>query len=304
MHGSGRFDFLEVLLGLTAAAVYCFYYCFVSWRRNRVIGDTPTSRIRSAAQGYVEFAGRGQLAVDSKNKSPLSDTPCVWWRYKVESKVTSFGRSRSWHTVMSGTSTAPFLLDDGTAQCEVDPDGAEVYPNGGDVWYGNDEWPSRRLPGSQSPLQWLWGSWFGGPYRYTEQRLEAKGPVVAVGLFRTSGAMHGNEAETALAELLHAWKHDQKALLQRFDTNGDGVLNAEEWDRARAAAGEQVNAEIATRPPVAAVSKLSKPADGRPFLISGSDPFSLARGLRYRAAAGLAGFVASCAALTWILIHL
>jgi len=304
MHGGGRFDFLELLLGSAATAMYSFYYCLISWRRGRVLCDTPTSRIRSAAQGYVELAGRGQLALDSKNKAPLSDTPCVWWHYKVESKVTSFGRSRSWRTVMRGTSTAPFLLDDGTAQCEVDPDGAEVYPHCGDVWYGCDEWPSRRLPGSQSPLQWLWGPWFGGPYRYTEQRLEAKGPLVAVGLFRTSRAMHGNEAETALAELLHAWKHDQKALLQRFDTNGDGVLNAEEWDRARAAAGEQVNAEIATRPPVAAVSKLSKPADGRPFLISGSDPFSLARGLRYRAAAGLAGFVASCAALTWILIHL
>ena len=44
MHG-GRFHYLELILGLAAAGVYCFRYCFVSWRRNRVIGDTPTSRI-------------------------------------------------------------------------------------------------------------------------------------------------------------------------------------------------------------------------------------------------------------------
>jgi hypothetical protein len=304
MNGGGRFHYLELLLGLAAAAVYCFYYCFVCWRSNRVISDTPTSRIRSAAQGYVELAGRGHLALDSKNKSPLSDTPCVWWRYKVESNASSFGRARSWHTVMSGASTAPFLLDDGTGQCEVDPEGAEVYPHGEDVWYGRDEWPSRRLPGSQSPLQWLWGPWFGGPYRYTEQRLEAKRPVVAVGLFRTSGVTHGNEADAALAQLLHAWKHDQRALLQRFDADGNGVLNAEEWDRVRAAAREQVVAELAARPPAPVVSQLTRPADGRPFLISGSDPRTLTRGLRYRAAAGLAGFVASCLGLTWTLMHL
>jgi hypothetical protein len=303
MHG-GHFQPLGLLLGLAAATVYCFYYCFRSWRRNRALRDTPTSRIRSAAQGYVELSGRGCLAPDSKNKAPLSDTPCVWWRYKVESKASSFGRSRSWHTVMSGESTAPFLLDDGTGQCEVDPEGAEVYPHGGDVWYGHDEWPSRRLPGTQSPMQWLWGPWFGGPYRYTEQRLEATRPVVAVGLFRTSGAAYGNEAEAALGHLLQAWKHDQKALLQRFDTDGNGVLNTEEWERARAAARDQVVAELAARPPAPRVAFLTKPADGRPFLISGSDPSTLARGLRYRAAAGLVGFIASCSALTWTLMHL
>jgi E3 ubiquitin ligase len=303
MQGGGRFDFLELLLGLAAGAVYCFYYCFVSWRRNRVIGDTPTSRVRSAAQGYVELSGRGQLAPDSENKAPLSDTPCVWWRYKVERKGSLFARSRSWHAVMGETSTALFLLDDGTGQCEVDPEGAEVFPHGGDVWYGHDEWPSRRLPGSQGPLQWLWGPLLG-EYRYTEQRLEAGRRVVAVGLFRTAGAMHGNEAETALAELLHAWKHDQRTLLRRFDTDGDGVLNADEWDRARAAARAQVTGDLAARPPAPAVSRLVRPADGRPFLISGSDPIKLTRGLRYRAAAGLAGFVASSLGLTWMLMHL
>ena len=132
---------------------------------------------------------------------------------------------------MSGASTALFLLDDGTGQCEVGPRGSAGYPQGGDVWYGHDEWPSRRQPGGQSPLQWLWGPWFGGSYRYTEQRLAA-------------------------------------------------------------------------RPSAPCVSVLTKPADGRPFLISGSDPNTLSRSLRYRAAAGLAGFVASCSALTWTLMHL
>ena len=71
---------------------------------------------------------------------------------------------------MSGASTALFLLDDGTGQCEVDPEGAQVYPQGGDVWYGHDEWPSRRQPGGQSPLQWLWGPlvrWILSIYRAT-----------------------------------------------------------------------------------------------------------------------------------------
>ena len=50
-----RFKFWLVVIGLAAAAVYSFWYAFKSWGKNRVIEDTPTSRVRSAAQGYVEL---------------------------------------------------------------------------------------------------------------------------------------------------------------------------------------------------------------------------------------------------------
>jgi hypothetical protein len=122
-----RFKFWLIVAGLAAGAVYSFWYAFKAWRKNRVIEDTPTSRVRSAAQGYVELSGQGILPADSHNRGPLSGIPCAWWRYKVEER-SSAGRSRSWSTVDSDTSTEPFLLDDGTGQCLIDPCGAEVFP--------------------------------------------------------------------------------------------------------------------------------------------------------------------------------
>ena len=44
-------------LALAVAAPLCFYFGFRNWRLARLIDDTPRSRIRSAAQGYVELAG-------------------------------------------------------------------------------------------------------------------------------------------------------------------------------------------------------------------------------------------------------
>jgi hypothetical protein len=108
-----RFKFWLIVVGLAGAAVYSFWYAFKAWAKNRVIEDTPTSRVRSAAQGYVELSGHGVQPPDAQNKGPLTGMPCTWWRYKIEERRYS-GRSRSWTTVQIDTSAVPFLLDDGT----------------------------------------------------------------------------------------------------------------------------------------------------------------------------------------------
>ena len=140
-----RFKFWLLVVGLAAGAVYCFWYAFKAWAKNRTIEDTPTSRVRSAAQGYVELIGHGLPVPDAVNKAPLSGLPCAWWRYKIQERRYS-GRSRSWSTVQSDTSDKPFLLDDGTGQCLIDPRGAEVFPGATDVWYGPTEWPEVHIP--------------------------------------------------------------------------------------------------------------------------------------------------------------
>src|SRR6266568_3390576 len=144
MSGHG-IKYWVIVLGLSASAVYSFWYAFKAWRRNRIIEDTPTSRVRSAAQGYVELSGRGILPADSKNKGPLTGMPCTWWRYKIEERGYS-RRSPAWATVDSDTSCEPFLLDDGTGQCLIDPRGADVFPGATNVWYGPGPWPQGRIP--------------------------------------------------------------------------------------------------------------------------------------------------------------
>ena len=45
---------------LAAVAALSLLGWSLAWRRQRVIADTPTSRIASAAQGYIELHGRAQ----------------------------------------------------------------------------------------------------------------------------------------------------------------------------------------------------------------------------------------------------
>lgn len=301
MSGNG-FKIWLIIAALAAAAAYSFWYAFKAWTKNRVIEDTPTSRVRSAAQGYVEISGLSVLPPDCHTKAPLTRIPCAWWRYKIEERRYS-GRSRSWCTIQGDTSTEPFLLDDGTGQCLIDPRGAEVFPGASDVWYGPSEWPEVRIPDGTGILGRLADALLTDKYRYTEYRLQAHEHVYAIGAFRSLGGAGAEDTETAAANLLHEWKRNQAALLARFDTNHDGTLSAAEWERARAAARRQVldgrAAEV--RPP--SVNVLADPMDGRAFLLAASDGETLARRFRRRAVAGIGGFVGSCAALTWMLTH-
>jgi hypothetical protein len=297
-----RYKFWLLGLGLAAAAAYSFWYACKSWAKNRAIEDTPTSRIRSAAQGYVELSGRGALPPNAQIKGPLTGIPCTWWRYKIEARGRT-GRSRSWSTIESDTSETPFLLDDGTGQCLVDPRGAEVFPSASDVWYGPSEWPEWRIPKGSGILGKLLDTFVTDKYRYTEHRLQPHEHVCALGAFHNVGGLSVENPDDAAAELLREWKHDQTALLARFDSDHDGIISPAEWEQARAAARAQVLAARAAEAPRPTLNLLSDPADGRAFLLTASEGESLARRFRRRALAGVGGFVGSSAALTWMLTH-
>jgi hypothetical protein len=101
----------------------------VSWmahlRRFRVISDTPTSRIASAAQGYVELTGRAAPMDGRLVRSVLTETPCLWYRSHAWYRQTGDPR----RGFEEHESEAPFLLLDGEGrgQCLIDPQGAEFF---------------------------------------------------------------------------------------------------------------------------------------------------------------------------------
>jgi hypothetical protein len=80
-----------------------------NFRRSRAVADTPTSRVASAPQGYVELFGRAKPHPGMSMTSPVSMRPCVWFRYRIEEQS-----GNKWKEVGSGMSTDTFLLDDGT----------------------------------------------------------------------------------------------------------------------------------------------------------------------------------------------
>ena len=107
----GEFIFWVVLL--IVIALLCFYLVFRFWKRARLMEEVPTSKIRSAAQGYVELIGYGQLMGGEPIIAPLSRTPCTWYQYRIEEKQIRWESNRrhsKWQLVESGTSDNLFLL--------------------------------------------------------------------------------------------------------------------------------------------------------------------------------------------------
>ncbi len=79
------------------------------------MADTPTSRVASVPQGYIELVGRGQ---QPPGGSPVSGLPCLWYRYRVERK-----NGDRWEYVESGVSHDTFGLSDGSGHVLFDPEG-------------------------------------------------------------------------------------------------------------------------------------------------------------------------------------
>ena len=105
-------------------------------------------------------------------------------------------------------------------------------------------------------------------------------------------------AEVAL--LLRDWKGDQSGLLARFDRDGDGQIDAGEWDAAREAALQEVIRLRSHRPHAPASNVLSRaPSDRHPFLLSAVPQQVLSTRYRRRALIALALTLVGVAALVF-----
>ncbi len=263
----------------------------------RVIEDTPTSRVRSAAQGYVEIEGRAGPLAETKSLAPLTQRDCVWWRYRVQHRTESAGRGgrrERWRTVASGRSDAPFLIDDGSGECIVQPAGAQVLAAESTTWYGATPWPTT-VPGRA-----LLGG-IGRDYRYFEERIHVHEQVYALGGFRSVSGTDGGGPDDAVRALLAEWKDDQASLTRRFDRDADRSVSLEEWELARAEARRSVERQRAERPATTALNVLGAPDGGHLFLLATFRAADVARRYRRRAYVAFAGFFAAVYALGWLM---
>jgi E3 ubiquitin ligase len=268
-----------------AVAVGAFLLCLRYLRRGRDVENTPLSLVRSAAQGAVELEGNVRLMPGPPIVSPLSNIQCVWWSYKIEHREPG---KKNVEVIARGTSDELFHLDDGTGCCIVDPLGAEVLPSLQRSWRGAHEHPGI-VPRSRTDAFFTFG-----PYTYTERLLQLGDHIYAQGWFRTQTAVQESDQARVVSSLLAEWKQDQLALLRRFDRDGDGRLNPEEWEAARQAAIDEVQAQQAERAPDQDLNVLGKPPDHRPYVLAAMPRGRLAS--RYRRLALLFLVVAAAAA--------
>lgn len=288
-------------VALSFALGACFgggWWVLRRWSQARHLLDTPTSKIRSAAQGYVELYGLlEEVSGDSEIRGPLTGKPCLWWRFRIEEYVSGNDDKRHWRVLESGASSAWLCLNDSTGRCLIDPRGAEIKVMARDVWEGSQRHP---LGPPKSGLRGFLSA--GRRFRYVEERLHAGQPLYAIGDFRTQGAgQQGFDVRSAQGEVIREWKRDYAGLLQRFDADGNGELDEQEWKRVRLAAQLEAEDRYQRQALEPARHQMAKPTERRPFILSNYGEDELARKFYWQAALGAVICLIGALCSAWLL---
>ncbi len=257
---------------LGSMAIISLFAWYSVLHRLRLISGTPTSRIASAAQGYVELLGDAK-PFGSAILGKYSNLPCLWYRYQVEKK----NHKNQWRTESTGESAAPFLVHDGSGQCVIDPQGAEIITRHKDTWQVAD-------------------------HRYTEWKLLERDEVYALGEFKTVGGSTSTLTHSDLVkQVLIEWKSDNENLLKRFDLDNNGLLDMQEWMLARQAAKREANKRLAEARAEPDTNFMLQPHDGRLYLLSNLSPDKLAGRYALWTWLHLAIFFGALGGIAWLL---
>jgi hypothetical protein len=235
---------------------------FLAWRaalaRRNAVTHTPTSRIASAAQGYVELSGAGHTDGESVVYSPARHLPCLWYRYRAYERSGD-----DWRYTESGESDTVFVLEDVSGRCLIDPIGAEV-----------------QTTRKESVIQ--------GDSRVDEELLLEGDQLYGLGEFVSLGGGHAQfNDRIELGDILADWKDDQEWLLRRFDFDKNGEIDTQEWQLARKAAERELDERKRERHSQPVTHMLRRPGHGRPYLIANFPPEKLEG--RYRLAVWVHG---------------
>jgi hypothetical protein len=307
-----------VLAALAAASGYGL------WRNGMKVRNlsagTATSKVASAAKGFVELSGTARALNSEILRDPITHKPCVWYHFETEERKR-WGKNSDWRVINSATSVRPFVLDDGTALCAILTLQATI-----------DRRKPEVIKESSTLRHKVWRFCAGDPLYAlghlerlkageldTEPSAEATGkPTVQTSYDR---AKRINEIA---GNLLRSWKTNRTDLIARFDADGSGTVDWHEWEQAqaeaRAIAEKQVGAakvaEVATMPTMQSHEKtqtldarlsngakpskrgstsiefkLERPDDGRPMLVANCTEQEISRRARGRSILGLVLFV-------------
>jgi len=268
-----KLDSYEGWIGsLSAMALISFFAWLSALHRLRLIKATPTSKVVSAAQGYVELIGSGKPYEESPLITKLRVLPCLWYRYKVEKR----GAKNNWYTIDSGESKTPFVLHDGSGSCVVDPENAEIITKHRDEWISDG-------------------------HRYTEWKLIQHDSIYALGEFRTRNIASEFDQRAELNTLLADWKRDMPELHARFDLDDNGELDMKEWMLARSAARREVAKKMLVAQAETDIHIMCQPHDGKLYLLSNIAPGKLSRRYLLWSWAHLLIFFGALGGLGWVM---
>ena len=219
----------EYHLQITLLAIFIgfvFYRLFKTYHRLRFINDTPTSRIASAAQGYVELKGLGELMPGPVITSPFSQRRCLWYQCIIEKRSNRLKHSY-WEEESNLISDQLFMLVDDSGTCIIIPDGARVIPSEEKIWYGNSHYLKSGYLRNSSYLFHFLGF---GNYRFTERLITVAEPLYVLGQFKSIRKTINPETLKIQTEaLINTWKKNPETYLRQFDLDKNDKIQRAEW---------------------------------------------------------------------------
>lgn len=303
--------FVGAVIAMAATlAALGLWRAWANLNKVRLIEDTPTSKARSAHQGYVELEGSARAMDGAPTIAPLTGLPCCWYRFLVEEQITTHHQGKAqtrWQTVDRGESTDTFWLEDDSGRVAVDPEGAEIEARHKDVWRSGSSFSNApTLPTHVASFMQSFVATHrsGNPHRFTEWRINNRDPLYAIGLLKNVGS-HAtlSSVDDDARALLHDWKQDQATLQRRFDLNQDGKVDEKEWMLARAQARREAMKQRTEQMKTFAdgINLLGPTKDrNRPYILSAYLQANLLARYRWRVAMYGTGFFALGALAVWL----
>lgn len=107
-----------IMAGMSAGSFFAARFYSAKYKK---LEDTPTSRIRSAAQGYVELEGHFENIKPRREVAPLSGVAAQFWKLCIErTKKTGRRKSTIVTEAVVKSDDSPFLqFNDGTGKSYV-----------------------------------------------------------------------------------------------------------------------------------------------------------------------------------------
>jgi len=192
-------------------------------------------------------------------------------------------------------SATPFYLQDETGRIVVDPTGAEFH-----VTTTTRDGTSDLLTslGIASAASWLGGN----RTRVIEQLITDQAPLLVVGE-RVSLAESPLQRQERLRAYIESVKKDP-AKMAAADLDGDGILNADEWDAFRRRLESeftQADLQRSAQTPTEDQVMIRAPVGGK-FVISTQSADALEKSLQWQVPMSIAGGIAASALGVWLAI--
>lgn len=218
-------NYYFVLVILIFFFIMALVQTFQKLKTYRALQYTPRSKIRSAAQGFVELQGIQEAQSKQTLLSPITFTPCTSYYYRIEKWVKRSDTGGSWETCFEESTSTPFLMHDETGYCWIFPKNAEIVSADETVKYSFSRipWYLNHNPAA-SKTRWtrFWEvftdivlSLFIKQYRHREQMLKPGDPFYGCGYFET----HYDLSNTRFSELLREANTSLNQKLEPFSIN-------------------------------------------------------------------------------------